>query len=93
MGDKISPEEAELLRKALLEYLGSRHPLKWSKRQIIQGIKMRGLVDFLFSDEDMASAIAVLQGKKWLESEREELGMSIYYGASADGLIEWERRH
>lgn len=89
----ITAEEAEGLRKAILEYLGSRHPLAWTARQIAQGLKMRSLVDFTFNEQDLASALAVLAGKKFVEQEREELGSTVYWRASADGLIEWERRH
>ena len=93
MDKKLGPEESEMLRVAILEYLGSRHPLTWTKKQIAQGLKMRSLVDFTFSEQDLDSAIAVLSGKKFIESDQEELGSTLYFRASADGLIEWERRH
>jgi hypothetical protein len=94
MDKKITTqEEVEMLRKQVLEYLAGRHPLEWTQKQIAQGIKMRGMVDFDFGADDLKSALEVLIGKKMVVGKTEELGSTIYYSATADGLIEWERRH
>jgi hypothetical protein len=89
----LTAEETEGLRKAVLDYLGGRHPLKWSAKQIAQGLRMRGLIDFDFGTDDLASALQVLLGKKLVDSETEPLGSTVNYCISADGLIQWERRH
>lgn len=89
----ISLQEAEALRHQALEYLAGRHPLTWTQKQIAQGLKMRGMVDFEFGLDDLASALEVLSGKKLIERELDQLGSTVYWRASAEGLIEWERRH
>lgn len=89
----LSSQEAEALRKQVLEYLAGRHPLTWTQRQIAQGLQMRGMVDFIFGMDDLASALEVLGGKKLVEKEPDDLGSTVYWRATAEGLIEWERRH
>jgi hypothetical protein len=89
----ISLQEAEALRHQVLEYLAGRHPLTWSQKQISQGLKMRGMVDFAFGADDLASAIAVLTDKGLVRKTADGLGSTCYFEATADGLLEWERRH
>lgn len=89
----ISLQEAEALRHQALEYLAGRHPLTWTQKQIAQGLKMRGMVDFDFGQDDLGSAIAVLIDKGLVRKTDDSLGSTAYFEATADGLIEWERRH
>lgn len=89
----LTAEEAEMLRLQVLDYLAGRHPLEWSQKQIGQGLRMRGLVDFDFGTDDLKSALQVLVDKRLVAGDTEGLGSTVFYKATADGLIAWERRH
>ena len=82
-------DRAELLRHAALECLAARHPVALP----LGGIRRRiaTMLDWTPTDPDLVSALALLVDKGLAKSEPDTLGSSVWYSATADGLLRIER--
>lgn len=85
--------DREILRKALLRYLVFFHPAAFEPDVLRRCIRERGYIDFLPDLPEVQSALEVLAGLSLAEqvSTRIALGASLYYRATAQGVIEQER--
>jgi hypothetical protein len=91
-GDKMTPKQKEELRIVLLTFLTARHPLAFNAESIRATLVRRGILDFPFSDQDVESALAVLQDLQLVAGNVESLGSTTHWSATAQGLIEVERK-
>lgn len=89
----LNPQDMELLRHAVLRYLGMRFPLAFSPRAIAIHLRSRQEVDLPFADEDVAQACAMLSGMQpeLLHGDTDPLGSTVYYRATSAGVLAWER--
>lgn len=85
-------EQKEQLRTAVLVYLVERHPLSFDNVTIARMLKRRNMLDFAADQNDVNSAIAMLNSAGFVEIVHESrLGSTIPYAASADGMLYAER--
>jgi hypothetical protein len=91
----LSAEQSEYLRHAVLTYLAARFPLRFSAQAIATHLHNRQLVDFPVTDADVAASAELLCGvaPALVSREHDPLGSTIYYGATSDGVLAWERSH
>ena len=86
----MSNEEKELLRHAALETLAARHPAALPLSGIAR--RVRTEVDFSFPDTELAAALDLLKGLGLVQTQYDELGASMWYQATAAGVLKVERR-
>jgi hypothetical protein len=82
--------DAEALRHAALECLAVRHPAALPLAGIAR--RVRNTVDFGFTDADLSSALAVLVDAGLARSQVDPLGSSLWWNATAAGVLQNERR-
>jgi len=85
----MSGEDKELVRHAVLECLVTRHPVALPAAGIARRIRTE--VDVEFGAEDVAGALAVLEGLGLVKRQVDELGSSEWWSATAQGVLKQER--
>ena len=91
-GNEMTPQQKEELRIVLLTVLAERHPLAFNAESIRNTLIRRGVLDFAFSAQDAESALTVLEGLQLISRAVESLGSTRHWSASAQGMIEAERK-
>ncbi len=92
-----TPLDNEILRKATLRYLVAHHPGAFDARTLAHMVHARRYVDWLPTLEELTSALSVLADLRLAEKvdtdgeRRVALGASVYWKASAQGVLEQER--
>lgn len=87
----MDQEQRENLRKEVLLCLAVRHPLAFTHGNITERIRRRRLLDFQFTQDDVAQALGLLQDLELVSSETDPLGATKYWKASGKGVLEAER--
>jgi len=94
---EITPLDREILRKAVLSYLCMYHPSAFDAETVRRGVRARRYVDWDPSDQEVESALMVLADLGLAErldgpgDGRVALGATVYWRATAKGVIERER--
>jgi hypothetical protein len=92
MTTELTPEEREELRMVVLGYLAPRNPGAFTPAQIAPILRRRRAVDFPFTDQDVLCALSFISDKKWAVCMASDFGLSQAFRATADGILEAERR-
>lgn len=83
--------EREILRQTVTGYLATRCQLRFDAEQIRRAIYSRGLVDFSVSVEDLEKSLAFCEGLGLAKQCREQMGATIYWQATSEGVLAAER--
>jgi len=86
---KLTSEQKEDLRHAVLAALVVRHPAALTPRQLFHAVKKE--LDFLFEETDLVAALELLRGLKFAEWIVNELGGTKYWRATSEGVLHQER--
>ncbi len=86
----MSDDDKTLLRHAVMGVLASRHPAALS----VAGIRRRveHEVDVPVADDDVSSALSLLEDLGLAKGDPDEFGSEIYWRATAAGLLSVERQ-
>lgn len=87
----MTPEEIEILRKAILKYLVDRRPAAFAVAGITGGLRGRSLVDFPITEPEVARELAFLHDLGDVEFTHEHVGSTKYWHANAKGVLAVER--
>ena len=85
----MSPQDKESLRHATLECLAIRHPAALPLAGIAR--RVRTMIDCPFTDQDLASTLALLVDLKLARVQVDQLGGSQWWNATAEGILTIER--
>lgn len=88
----ISQQDREILRARVAGYLATRHPLEFEAAAICRSIASRQIVDFAITPADVEQALAFLEGLSLVSKHHTELGATIYWAATSQGVLESERK-
>lgn len=88
---ELTPIDNELLRKALLRYLGMHHPAGFTAASLVNALPGRGLLDYKPAEDSVKSALSVLQDLNLVSSVPSPIGSSVYWKCTGQGKIELER--
>ena len=85
------PEQNEILRKAVLEHLATRHPTAHTAPAIRRRLERE--VDFEPFLADVEAALKFLAGMTppLAKSEPDSVGSTAYWSATSEGVLAWER--
>ena len=92
MNPELSSSEREELRMVLLAYLAQRNTAAFTSAQIAPILRRRRAVDFLFTDQDVESALVFLDGQCWTRPIPSQFGGSMPRQVTSQGVLEAERR-
>lgn len=92
MSNSLNVSEREDLRVVVHAYLAGRMGSAFSKEQITPILRRRRSVDFQIEESDVEDALIFLVGQKWAASINSDHGASIFYQATAEGVLNAERR-
>lgn len=84
-------EQNEQLRHAALEVLALRYPTALPLDRVRRRIHADGLVEFGYSDDELAAALDFLREEKLLEFNPDPLGSTRYWKATSEGVKRFER--
>jgi hypothetical protein len=89
----MTTQQKEQLRTAVLVYLVERHPLAFDSVAIARFLRRQTLVDFEPTQHDVDSAIIMLADSRLIQApgERNRLGVTVPWKASAEGILYAER--
>lgn len=87
----LTNEQKEDLRHGLLVFLAPRAPLVFAPDALCRMLWRKGLVDFEPNVSDVSAALDVLKELGFAAETKDRLGASVYYKASAAGVLAWER--
>lgn len=85
----LGAEEKELLRHAVIECLGARHPAALPIAGITRRVSQE--LDFAVDQGDVNAALVMLQDKGLVRYQHDELGSSQWWCATAAGVLHVER--
>lgn len=85
----LNPEQNEELRRAAREYLAIRHPAALPVRAIRRGLAHE--LDFQIEEPAITSALEFLKGLGHTASQFDELGSTVYWAATTEGVRAYER--
>jgi hypothetical protein len=83
--------EREQLRKALLKFLSVRQAYSFDVSSLVYHIREQHLVTCAFDESDVSESLAFLEGLGLVESQQGQLGASLTYRASSQGVLLYER--
>ena len=83
--------QKQYLREAVIEYLAKRSTMSFNVSAVSRGIVRGSLVDFPFSEADIAEALAVLEGLGFVKVIMPRLGSIKEYRITSDGVLFYER--
>lgn len=86
----LTQPQAEALRHAVREFLAVRFPTAHPPRAIRRTVANE--VDFSVGEEDVITAAEFLLGLGQARKESDPLGSTVYYCATAAGVLAQERR-
>ncbi len=89
-----TPDRAQFVRQAVLEFLAPRQSLTYSIVDIVSRIQGSNLLDFRPEAEEVTAAVAFLLNFKpepLIVERRAKLGRGIYYQATSAGVLAFER--
>ncbi len=97
MPPPLSNLDRELLRRHILRYLASHHPAAFDPDMLRRAVHDRRYIDFLPSLDETNSALTILADLGLVTSVAPAdglpaLGSSLYYRATAQGVIGTERQ-
>ena len=92
METNLTPAEREELRMVMLAYLAQRNTAAFTSAQVAPILRRRRAVDFLFTDQDIESAMTFLDGQKWTQVIPSSFGGSMPRKVTSEGVLEAERR-
>lgn len=81
----------EIIRHETLGFLAERQSLAHAVETITRRLNQERVVDGKISDEEVLSALTLLEGMKLVRVERDPLGSSHYYTATSEGVLAHER--
>lgn len=87
----VNAEQKELLRNAALTFIAARPALSFSVSALARFIVLDQLVCFAFTESELVEALTVLEGFGLAVRERGALGASIYWRATSEGVLHYER--
>jgi hypothetical protein len=88
----LSPEQrAEMLRKAVLEYLAPRQALRFDPDVLRQRLASAQALDFNPSADEVAAALTFLRGRGWVDSLASGFGATRFYQATSAGVLAIEQ--
>ena len=90
--DTLSPAQREDLRMVTLGYLAARNTGAFPLDMIAQTLRRRRAVDFIFTDQDVDSALVFLSGKEWAKVQFSGFGAGSAWQVTSAGVLEAERR-
>lgn len=85
----MNANEKEMLRHATLEVLAAAHPVPRQARGIHRAVAV--LVPFAASVADVEAALELLRGLGFVHAENDPLGSSLWWTATAAGILHLER--
>lgn len=86
-----TPQDYEMLRKALLKYLVLHHPACFTIQSLCTVIKPRGLIDFDPTPDQAESALALLADLELVRKINDPLGSSEYWSCTGKGVLTYEQ--
>lgn len=89
--DELTPDQRTTLRRAVREVLAGRPGIALPFAGVRRRLEQAVLVDFIFSDGEMRSALALLNGLGQIKASHDPLGSTEYYQATATGILAFER--
>lgn len=87
----MTNEEKQQLREAVIEYLAKRPAAKFTVSTITRMVSKRGLIDFDVTEQDVAEALAVLEGYAFVSADYPKFGSVKQYQATSEGVMFHER--
>lgn len=87
----MKPEQKEQLRRAAAEVLAVRFPAALPLGGIRRRIAADGMVDFPYSDEELAAALEFSKQEDFVKSTPDPFGSSPAWSATSDGVKACER--
>lgn len=87
----MNPQQREQLRKACLSLLARRQAFDLDVSQITFHLIEQKRLLFAFTEESVAECLAFLVGMGLVEEKRGELGASLTYKATSQGVLLYER--
>lgn len=91
MSIQLSQQQREDIRHAALKFLADRPKLPFGAEPIARLMYRKGLLDFDPPVEAVEAALRLLQGMELVEEIVDPLGASLYYRATAKGILQYER--
>lgn len=88
----MNQQDRELLRTRVVGYLATRQGLEFESGSICRSIKSRQQVDFEITPEDVVQALTFAEGFKWVERSSSEVGSTVYWRSTSQGVLEAERK-
>lgn len=88
----LDSAQKQTLREAVVEYLANRSTMKFSVAALTRGVSKARLVDFPFSEADIAEVLAVLSGFGFVKEIMPKLGSIREYQITSDGVVFHERQ-
>ena len=88
----ITQQDREILRQTVVGYLATRQQLEFEASAIRRSIVSRQKIDFAAADEDVIQALEFLQGLGFVEHHTSEIGATVYWKATSNGVLESERK-
>jgi hypothetical protein len=87
----LAPHDKELLRNAILHYLVMFHPGAFTADQIRRALPLRSILDFEANLAETESALDLLMGLNLASQVTAPLGATVYWRATAAGVLQQER--
>jgi hypothetical protein len=85
----VKADDKAVLRHVVLECLVNRHPAALPVAGIVRRVKTE--VDFGFDQDEVVSALELLEGKGLVKWQFDELGGGKWWSATAEGVLAVER--
>lgn len=87
----LNPEQKQRLREAVVEYLAGRPTMSFKISSIHRMIYKNQLVDFAYSEDDIAETLALLEGFEYVKQHHPPLGSIPEFQITAQGVLFHER--
>ncbi len=84
-------DRAQLVRQAALEFLAKRPTLAFDAETLVERLQRSPTLDFRPEAEEVVAAVTFLEGLKFVEHKRAQLGRTLYYQATSAGVLAFER--
>jgi len=89
---QLTPKDREDLRSVILGYLAARNAAAFDASSIRATLMRRRAVDFPIAEADVTSACQFLTDKGLATRLDSDMGSSIFWRATDQGVVEAERR-
>jgi hypothetical protein len=81
----------ETVRRATLQFLANRQALQFDPDTIMFRLNDAKKYDYVFTREDLDSALSFLHGSKWVERIPSTTGAMIFFRATSEGVLAVEQ--